>query len=366
MEFNRGQLKTNAKAALRKYYWWAMLAYLLLVLIAQGVNVITYFTNTVAAVGSTVESAFSYNYSYDDYYDYYYDDYDDYGDSDYYSTYEAVSTVVYVAAGIMFLTLMGYSIFVMYPLAIGLNRFFLVGRGIKPQINELFYIFKHNYLKNSMTMFIMNLRVVLWAFLFYIPGFVKMYEYSMIPYIIAENPNIDRKTAFRMSKEMTRGHKWDLFVLNLSFIGWILLVVLVTIVTCGFGMFSMFFLYPYMQATMAEAYEFLKTKAIVEGKIDGAAFVPAWMQGTSVPSVPYVSPQFAAQSSAVVAPPQAVPYTAYANAPVQPQPQMDGSYAPYTAMPPQVMPPQAVVTQAEPVVASEAPTAPPAEPPVAE
>jgi len=84
---------------------------------------------------------------------------------------------------------------------------------------------------------------------------VKSYEYFAVPYIIAANPDIDSKRAFEISRQMTEGHKGDIFVTDLSFIGWGLLAVCCT---CGIGMY---FLYPYIYATKAEIFTFLKYKA---------------------------------------------------------------------------------------------------------
>ena len=69
-------------------------------------------------------------------------------------------------------------------------------------------------------MFLKGLFQGLWSLLFVIPGIIKSYEYRMIPYILSENPNISRKRAFEISKQMMKGNKWDTFVLDLSFIGW--------------------------------------------------------------------------------------------------------------------------------------------------
>lgn len=80
----------------------------------------------------------------------------------------------------------------------------------------------------------------------------------MVPYLLAENPNMSHKRAFKLSKAMTKGHKWDLFVLDLSFIGWYILGFL----CCCIGTF---FLAPYVQATKAEAYTFLKARALENG-----------------------------------------------------------------------------------------------------
>ena len=94
-----------------------------------------------------------------------------------------------------------------------------------------------------------------------IPGIVKHYEYLMIPYILAENPGMDRKEAFQISKRMTDGQKMETFILDLSFLGWDIL----TVITCR--MVGIFYASPYKQATFAELYAFNKAKAYEEGYI---------------------------------------------------------------------------------------------------
>ena len=86
-----------------------------------------------------------------------------------------------------------------------------------------------------------------------VPGVIKAYEYSMIPYLLAENPNLSASEAFSLSKQMTTGQKADLFVLDLSFLGWIILGAL----CCGIGLL---FVQPYPEATKAEVYLILKQK----------------------------------------------------------------------------------------------------------
>lgn len=76
----------------------------------------------------------------------------------------------------------------------------------------------------------------------------------MIPYVLAENPKINRKEAFRISKEMMKGSKWKAFILDLSFLGWDLLSVLT------YGLLSILFVNPYNAATNAELYYVLKNK----------------------------------------------------------------------------------------------------------
>lgn len=116
------------------------------------------------------------------------------------------------------------------------------------------------WLKGMLGMFWSFIWIFLWSLLFIIPGFVKAYAYSQIFFILAENPKIGVCKAMRLSKEITRGYKGDLFILDLSFIGWALL----TSLTGGLlGMYTM----PYMQMTKTNAYLVLKAMAIKSGRL---------------------------------------------------------------------------------------------------
>lgn len=90
-----------------------------------------------------------------------------------------------------------------------------------------------------------------WSLLFMIPGIVKGYAYSMAPYILADNPGMTAREALSESKRITNGHKGELFMLMLSFIGWLLLVPLT------FGLI-MIWLAPYAHATFANYYLAMK------------------------------------------------------------------------------------------------------------
>ena len=68
--------------------------------------------------------------------------------------------------------------------------------------------------------------VFLFTLLLVIPGIIKGYGYALVSYILADNSDIDSKEALRLSEEMMKGHKWELFVFGLSFIGWHLLAIL--------------------------------------------------------------------------------------------------------------------------------------------
>ena len=79
-------------------------------------------------------------------------------------------------------------------------------------MGEISYGFKSNYLNIVKIMFFRSLFTVLWGLLFIIPGIIKAYEYSMIPYLLSENPDMDMQQAFDESRRMTYGQKWQIFV----------------------------------------------------------------------------------------------------------------------------------------------------------
>lgn len=101
----------------------------------------------------------------------------------------------------------------------------------------------------------MTIWLTLWTMLFIIPGIVKSYAYSQAFYLIAEYPNISVRKALRISIAITRGYKADLFLQDLSFIGWGILCML----SCGVGFL---WLLPYISMTRVNAYHFLVKKAI--------------------------------------------------------------------------------------------------------
>lgn len=102
-----------------------------------------------------------------------------------------------------------------------------------------------------------NLFLLLWSLLFVIPGVIKFYSYSMVYYIQTEHPEYDWKQTINESRRMMDGHKFRLFCLDLSFLGWLILGAL-----C-FGI-GTFFVLPYMQAARANFYLDLKAQPVVE------------------------------------------------------------------------------------------------------
>ena len=165
-------------------------------------------------------------------------------------------------ATVVILIVLVAKVFVGNLLKMGGYRFFILNQTAQPGIGTLLDGFRSgHYVNIVLTMFLRDLFTALWSLLLVVPGIVKHYEYLMVPYIIAENPAMDYKEAFQISKQMMDGEKMDPFIMDLSFLGWYLL----SAVTCG--LLAIFYVNPYVQASFAEMYTFNKQKAYQEGYI---------------------------------------------------------------------------------------------------
>ncbi len=165
-------------------------------------------------------------------------------------------------ATVVILIVLVAKVFVGNLLKMGGYRFFILNQTAQPGIGTLLDGFRSgHYVNIVLTMFLRDLFTALWSLLLVVPGIVKHYEYLMVPYIIAENPAMDYKEAFQISKQMMDGEKMEAFIMDLSFLGWYLL----SAVTCG--LLAIFYVNPYVQASLAEMYTFNKQKAYQEGYI---------------------------------------------------------------------------------------------------
>ena len=137
------------------------------------------------------------------------------------------------------------------PLSLGLTMVYLdVTYGDPVEISTLFKGFQ--MMGKAIALFLwMLLFVFLWMLLFIIPGIVKSYSYAMAYYILAENPDMTAREALTESKIIMNGHKWEFFVLHLSFILWALLV----LVTFGI---AAIYVSPYQQLTFTNFYHNIK------------------------------------------------------------------------------------------------------------
>jgi len=104
------------------------------------------------------------------------------------------------------------------------------------------------------------LWIFLWSLLFIIPGIIKAISYSQTFYLIAEHKNLSVTKALRISKLLTHGHKFDIFVMHLSFLGWMILAT----IPAGLGFI---FLEPYLNLSFINAYHAMLKDALESGKI---------------------------------------------------------------------------------------------------
>ncbi|MFY9548186.1 DUF975 family protein [Miniphocaeibacter sp.] len=144
------------------------------------------------------------------------------------------------------------NIFFIQPLNIGVNKYFLRAYNNENKLSTMFLPFKDGtWLKLFGKIFLMNLYLMLWSFLFIIPGIIKYFQYFYVEYILADNPTMSLSEAIKLSKEMTDGEKFEIFILQLSFIGWEILSLL------AFSLGHLL-LIPYTKATYVRLYLFKK------------------------------------------------------------------------------------------------------------
>lgn len=274
--WNRAELKGKAKFSFKRNYWKSVLISLLLAFIVGGGG-----TGAGSFSRGLSDGVSGSDESYTDDYDYNDGDYDDdsYDDESEYDiirdfssgfaegfqdgvshgpsgTAFAALAILGITFIIIFLILMSVvillDVFICNPIEVGCKRFYVRNLNESAQVGNVGFAFDNHYKNITKTMFFRDLYTILWTLLFIIPGIVKSYEYQMIPYLLAENPQMSREQAFAESKRMMSGQKWRAFVLDLSFIGWNILSAITL------GILGIFYVQPYMDATHAALYEALR------------------------------------------------------------------------------------------------------------
>ncbi len=236
--WNRVDLKMRAKAAVKRNYWPCVAVSFILTLftgVASG--------SSGGTSGVQSGSGYGEGYGYD-------------------SETMMLMTIIELITLIVVIVMALFQIFVGSVLQVGACKFFVLNQTQNESVSTIATPFRSGSYKNIvLTMFLMNLYIGLWTMLLIIPGIIKSYEYRMVPYILAENPGMDRKEAFAISKRMMMGKKWATFVLDMSFMGWIFL----SAFTCG--ILAIFYVNPYIYATDAEVYTANRAIAFEEGYI---------------------------------------------------------------------------------------------------
>ena len=236
--WTRKLLKTNAKQALQGRYWrsfWICLVLSFVGLGSAGANSGTAARQAVdTATGGTTA----------------YDIVDRIPDS--------MMGALLVGMLIGSVMALCWAIFVVYPLNVGRCRYFMESRQSLTPVSTVVSTFRRPYGNTIVVQLLTNLKIILGYILLIVPGVYWSYCYALVPYLLAENPYMTATRAMELSKEMMEGEKWNYFVLQLSFFGWLILCAF----TLGIGGF---FLEPYMQATYAEFYAAMRSKALARG-----------------------------------------------------------------------------------------------------
>lgn len=227
--WSRAELKEKAKIAFKANYWKTVAVSLLFLIVGGGASIFTAKNNGMNTKEITAQlSGLSQN--------------------------ELIAVVLGILGGIAAIGTIMFivKLLLLNPLSVGCQKFFKENAEFPADFDEVGAGFKTNYGNVVLTIFLQNLFLGLWTLLFIIPGIVKAYSYRMVPFIIADNPEMGALDAITKSRDMMRGHKWDAFVLDLSFLGWLIL----SGITCG--ILGVFYVNPYIFETNAELYLALK------------------------------------------------------------------------------------------------------------
>lgn len=215
--WNRITLKEKGKAAFRQNYWKCVVVALIAVVILG---------TTLTVRGGTGEThTYDHGFSFR-----------------YYSTMTGAAVLCFTVL----------HIFVFNVLSVGCSKFFLRNAEGRATLDQVLDGFRDSFGRNVVTMFLMKLYVALWSLLLVIPGIVKAYSYMLVPYILADSPEMPRREALQLSETLMVGNKMGAFLLDLSFIGWHIL----SAMTCG--ILGVFYVNPYIEATKAELYRALR------------------------------------------------------------------------------------------------------------
>lgn len=250
--WTRYDLKMNAKTAFKRNYWTCV-AVTLIVGFLTG----TLFVGSGGGAQGSMEVQYNNPYSYDTYSAY------SYGNTE--SVFPNGSIFAVLLSGMVLviaLFAVVYSIFVGNVVKVGGCRYYMENREHQTKASKVFYGFQNgNYWNVVKTLFFQGLFIFLWSLVLIVPGIIKSYSYLLVPYILSENPQMDRRRVLQLSEQMMKGHRMEAFVLELSFFGWILLSGL----TCG--VLGIFYVNPYMDATLAEFYVAIRTESIAKGLV---------------------------------------------------------------------------------------------------
>ena len=171
---------------------------------------------------------------------------------------QSIATDIFIV--LVAIVMFSISVFIKDTYKVAFRRIFLEGHKYDHvKISRFLFLFRvKKFLKATLTIFITSVYQFLWDITI-IGGIIKRYSYYMVPYIVAENPDINPIEAIELSRRMMYGHKWECFKLEMTFIGWWILG------SCTLGFSQILFSNPYEECTYCAYYEYLRNLAKENG-----------------------------------------------------------------------------------------------------
>jgi Predicted integral membrane protein len=243
MELKRSDLKSKAKELIKNKYWDGVFAGLILAICAtdsflfSNNSGVTYQSSDPTALFPKPSELLQFITS---------------------------SSFFYGATFVLFMTFF-FSVFIGNPMQYGARNWFKKHGEEKDQEEAVLFsgFRKKQWVRVSACILWRDLICICWGLLLIFPGIMKSYEYKFVPYILEEHPMMNAADVLKYSSNLTKGHKMELFKLDLSFIGWFLLQ-LVTFDLVGF-----FYAGPYFYQTQALAYLQIKNAIADTRKAEG-------------------------------------------------------------------------------------------------
>lgn len=160
----------------------------------------------------------------------------------------AIISLIAGIIGLVALTATIVGIFIKNPLEMGCRAFFLDNTYQPSSIRMIINGFKRGYMRNVATLFLRSLFIGIASIFLFIPGIYLSQCFRLVPYILEDNPEMGTMDVLKESTRLMNGHKWAAFVLDLSFIGWLILSAITA------GVLYVFYVGPYIYSTDAVLY----------------------------------------------------------------------------------------------------------------
>ncbi len=229
--WTRAELKMKSKAAMKANYWKSVGAGLLLSICIGG--------TAFSAGRSSGEHVEELHHSFD--------------------TMDPETTMILIVAlllAVAFVVCLSsfFKVLLLNPLMVGCRHFFRKNLYEPQPMGEVTWGFRNFYGRNLVTIFLSDIFILLWGMLLIVPGFIKSYSYRLVPYILEDHPDLSPTEAITLSRRMMNGQKMNAFVLDLSFLGWLILSAV------SLGLAGVFYVNPYKAGTDAAFYEAVRAE----------------------------------------------------------------------------------------------------------